>query len=68
MIFDSWGGVLADGAFQQFSLAYTKRVLSQLKKEHNGYRIPHIVFTKGGGIWIDESRTVVATWWAWTGR
>ena len=54
MIFDSWGGVLADGAFQEFSLAYTKRVLSQLKKEHNGFRIPHIVFTKGGGIWIDE--------------
>ena len=54
MIFDSWGGVLADGAFQQFSLAYTKRVLSQLKKEHKGYRIPHIVFTKGGGIWLDE--------------
>jgi uroporphyrinogen decarboxylase len=23
MIFDSWGGVLADGAFQAFSLAYT---------------------------------------------
>ena len=54
MIFDSWGGVLADGAFQEFSLTYTRRVLSQLKKEHNGYRIPHIVFTKGGGIWIDE--------------
>jgi uroporphyrinogen decarboxylase len=29
-------------------------VLSQLKKEHNGLRIPHIVFTKGGGIWLDE--------------
>jgi uroporphyrinogen-III decarboxylase len=28
MIFDSWGGVLADGAFQEFSLAYTKRVLA----------------------------------------
>ncbi len=54
MIFDSWGGVLADGVFQEFSLAYTKRVLSQLKKEHNGFRIPHIVFTKGGGIWLDE--------------
>ncbi len=54
MIFDSWGGVLADGAFQAFSLAYTKRVLSQLKKEHDGFRIPHIVFTKGGGIWLDE--------------
>ena len=54
MVFDSWGGVLADGAFQAFSLAYTRRVLSQLKKEHEGYRIPHIVFTKGGGLWIDE--------------
>src|SRR5215213_9372609 len=27
MIFDSWGGVLADGAFQAFSLAYTRKVL-----------------------------------------
>jgi len=54
MIFDSWGGVLADGAFQAFSLAYTRRVLAQLKREHDGQRIPHIVFTKGGGLWLDE--------------
>ncbi|RZL00835.1 MAG: uroporphyrinogen decarboxylase [Rubrivivax sp.] len=54
MVFDSWGGVLADGAFQEFSLAYTRRVLSQLKKEHEGHRIPHIVFTKGGGLWLDQ--------------
>jgi uroporphyrinogen decarboxylase len=54
MVFDSWGGVLADGAFQAFSLAYTQRVLSQLKREHNGLRIPHIVFTKGGGLWLSE--------------
>ena len=54
MIFDSWGGVLADGAFQEFSLAYTRRVLSQLHKEYNGARIPSIVFTKGGGLWLDE--------------
>lgn len=54
MVFDSWGGVLADGAFQEFSLAYTKRVLSQLKKEHNGQTIPSIVFTKGGGLWLEE--------------
>jgi uroporphyrinogen decarboxylase len=53
MVFDSWGGVLADGAFQRFSLAYTERVLRQLKKEHEGCRIPHIVFTKGGGLWLD---------------
>ncbi len=54
MIFDSWGGVLADGAFQQFSLDYTKRVLQQLKREHDGQRIPHIVFTKGGGLWLED--------------
>jgi len=54
MIFDSWGGVLADGAFQEFSMAYTARVLAQLKREHEGVRIPRIVFTKGGGLWLDE--------------
>ena len=54
MVFDSWGGVLADGAFQQFSLAYTQRVLRQLKREHEGQRIPHIVFTKGGGLWLED--------------
>jgi uroporphyrinogen decarboxylase len=53
MVFDSWGGVLADGAFQTFSLAYTQRVLAQLKREHAGARIPRIVFTKGGGLWLD---------------
>jgi uroporphyrinogen decarboxylase len=54
MIFDSWGGVLADGAFQEFSLAYTRQVLAQLKTEHNGQTIPRLVFTKGGGLWLDE--------------
>jgi uroporphyrinogen decarboxylase len=54
MIFDSWGGVLADGAFQQFSLAYTRRVLEQLHTERDGARVPRIVFTKGGGPWLAE--------------
>ena len=53
MIFDSWGGVLADGAFQSFSLAYTERVLRQLKREAEGRRVPHLVFTKGGGPWLE---------------
>ncbi|MDO9032721.1 MAG: uroporphyrinogen decarboxylase [Hydrogenophaga sp.] len=56
MIFDSWGGVLADGKFQDFSLAYTKRVLAQLKREHDGVTIPRIVFTKGGGLWLDDMK------------
>ncbi len=53
MIFDSWGGVLADAAFHSFSLAYTRRVLARLKREHEGAIIPRIVFTKGGGMWLD---------------
>ncbi|GAB4401561.1 MAG: uroporphyrinogen decarboxylase [Rhodoferax sp.] len=54
MVFDSWGGVLADGAFQDFSLAYTRRVLAQLHRAWEGYTIPRIVFTKGGGLWLTE--------------
>ena len=54
MVFDSWGGVLADGAFRDFSLAYTRRVLEGLKREHDGRRVPAIVFTKGGGQWLGE--------------
>lgn len=54
MIFDSWGGVLADGLFQQFSLDYTRRVLGRLVREREGRRVPAIVFTKGGGIWLEE--------------
>ena len=54
MVFDSWGGVLADGAFQEFSLAYTARVLSQLKRSADGATVPRIVFTKGGGLWLEE--------------
>jgi uroporphyrinogen decarboxylase len=54
MIFDSWGGVLADGAFQDFSLDYTARVLAQLKRHGvDGQVVPRIVFTKGGGLWIE---------------
>jgi len=56
MIFDSWGGVLADAAFHTFSLAYTARVLAQLKREHNGVKIPRLVFTKGGGQWLESMK------------
>ena len=54
MIFDSWGGVLADGAFQRFSLHYTQQVVKQLKRESDGRRVPCIVFTKGGGPWLEQ--------------
>jgi len=54
MIFDSWGGVLADGLYQPFSLAYIQRVIDGLTREIDGESIPVIVFTKGGGLWLED--------------
>ena len=54
MIFDSWGGILADRVFQKFSLAYIQRVLAQLPHSYDGITIPRIVFTKGGGNWLEQ--------------
>ncbi len=54
MIFDSWGGVLSHAAYHEFSLPYTQRIVEGLIKEKDGVRIPNVVFTKGGGLWIDS--------------
>ncbi len=54
MIFDSWGGALSHAAYHEFSLPYMQRIVAELKKEHDGVKIPSIVFTKGGGLWIDS--------------
>lgn len=58
MIFDSWGGALADGAFQKFSLNYIKKIVGSLPLQVNrgsfAEDIPSIVFTKGGGLWLED--------------
>lgn len=54
MIFDSWGGVLADGLFQEFSLAYSRKVIQGLIRENEGRRVPVILFTKGGAQWVED--------------
>ncbi|MEJ5992594.1 uroporphyrinogen decarboxylase [Ramlibacter sp. PS3R-8] len=55
MVFDSWGGALAARAFPEFSLAYTASVLARLKRHGaDGQVVPRIVFTKGGGLWLDQ--------------
>ena len=53
-IFDTWGGVLSTPAYHAFSLAYMKQIIDQLKREHAGEKIPVILFTKGGGCWIED--------------
>ena len=53
MLFDTWGGMLSHCAYREFSLAYLQRVIEGLTKFSDGERIPTIVFTKGGGQWLE---------------
>ncbi len=52
-IFDSWGGALSHSAYQVFSLQYMAKVIGLLQRESEGRRVPVIVFTKGGGQWLE---------------
>ena len=52
-IFDTWGGALSHAAYQEFSLGYMQRIVNGLIKEHEGRRVPVILFTKGGGQWLE---------------
>ncbi len=52
-IFDSWGGALSHAAYQEFSLAPMKKIVDQLIRENEGRKVPVILFTKGGGQWLN---------------
>ena len=54
MLFDTWGGMLSHAAYQEFSLAYLRRIIAGLTREREGLRVPNIVFTKGGGGWLES--------------
>jgi uroporphyrinogen decarboxylase len=56
MIFDSWGGALSHQGYLEFSLPYMKVILSNLKMMSNK-KIPSIMFTKGGGLWLEDQLT-----------
>lgn len=53
-IFDSWGGALSAAAYQEFSLAYMHKIVKGLIREHEGRKVPVILFTKGGGLWLES--------------
>jgi len=53
MLFDTWGGTLSEAAFREFSLPYIKEVCVQLVRTREGETVPRIVFTKGGGQWLE---------------
>jgi uroporphyrinogen decarboxylase len=54
MVFDSWGGALTTRHYMEFSLAYMQRIVDQLTREKDGCKIPVVLFTKGGGLWLPE--------------
>lgn len=54
MIFDTWGGMLSHAAYHEFSLPYMQQIVAGLKREHGGHRVPSIIFTKGGGGWLES--------------
>ena len=53
-IFDTWGGVLSTPHYEAFSLQYMRRIVAGLIKEYEGRKVPSIVFTKNGGLWLEQ--------------
>ncbi|NOT18418.1 MAG: uroporphyrinogen decarboxylase [Sulfuriferula sp.] len=54
MIFDTWGGALSHAAYHEFSLRYMQDIMAGLIRKHNGVDIPAVIFTKGGGNWLES--------------
>ena len=53
-IFDPWGGNLSSDAYQKFSLAYMRKIVAGLIRENDGRKVPVILFTKNGGLWLES--------------
>jgi uroporphyrinogen decarboxylase len=53
MIFDTWGGSLTPRDYKEFSLRYMQQIVEGLTREAEGRKVPVILFTKGGGQWLE---------------
>jgi uroporphyrinogen decarboxylase len=54
MIFDTWGGALSPSMYREFSLKYMSDIVAGLSRENEGRKVPVILFTKGGGQWLND--------------
>jgi len=54
MIFDTWGGVLTPRDYREFSLRYMEQIIAAIPEHAEGRRLPVVLFTKGGGQWLEE--------------
>ncbi|MEA1987627.1 MAG: uroporphyrinogen decarboxylase [Pseudomonadota bacterium] len=53
-IFDTWGGLLTPRDYKAFSLDYMAKIVDGLIKEKDGRKVPCILYTKGGGQWLNQ--------------
>ena len=60
MVFDTWGGMLSHAAYREFSLGYMQQIMDGLTRTKNGEIVPRIVFTKGGGLWLESIAAIGA--------
>jgi len=54
MVFDTWGGALSPRDYKEFSLHYMQEIVAGLTREAEGRKVPVILFTKGGGQWLES--------------
>ena len=54
MIFDTWGGLLSTSDYQIFSLEFMNQILNNLDLNPQGEKVSVIIFTKGGGQWLEQ--------------
>lgn len=60
MLFDTWGGALSADAYEAFSLRYLQQIVAGLTRTAGDRRVPVILFTKGGGLWLEAMATAGA--------
>lgn len=53
MVFDTWGGTLSGPEYREYSLVYMQRIVEGIRRERDAQRVPIILFTKGGGAWLE---------------
>jgi uroporphyrinogen decarboxylase len=53
MVFDTWGSILTPKTYLGFSLDYMQRIVDGVTREAGGRRVPVVLFTKGGGPWLE---------------
>lgn len=54
MLFDTWGGSLSTWAYREYSLRYMQQIVDGLIRTHEGQAVPLVLFTKGGGAWLED--------------